>query len=330
MTSEIIEHYAGVVKDVLDDDICWTVVRPRSGRAEREQRRTARRQLTHLAPARLLPGVALDRKACRGARTGDGGRIFLVGAISHGQGVILGQCQVAGKRDEGPAARTLLERLDLARMVLTLDALRGKLKGVGGLDEARTRAGCLTDVPVDGLEDVCATVAGNPVVGLVQHHESGSCAFQAMAGAGDRLDTTGAAGAELNPLLADLDVVLLLGGGVGEHSAHYISGVRGLVDRGSGDLDEGQAHGLAHRIALLVEVGEPAGADELDDGQRSQDGSFPHPFNLRRQAVSYNHFPRSSIAYSHRMKRFCSGRLSQPGDQHRPLGRPGQHRPCPP
>ncbi|WP_442811530.1 ISAs1 family transposase [Streptosporangium sp. NBC_01755] len=71
----------------------------------------------------LLPGAALDGKACRGARTEQGGRVFLVGAISHEHGVILGQCQVAGKRGEGPAARTLLPRLEVAGTVLTLDAL---------------------------------------------------------------------------------------------------------------------------------------------------------------------------------------------------------------
>ncbi|WP_345006506.1 ISAs1 family transposase, partial [Streptosporangium album] len=70
-----------------------------------------------------MPGAALDGKACRGARTEQGGRVFLIGAISHEHGVILGQCQVADKRGEGPAARALLARLDAAGMVLTLDAL---------------------------------------------------------------------------------------------------------------------------------------------------------------------------------------------------------------
>ncbi|WP_177245398.1 ISAs1 family transposase [Streptosporangium canum] len=114
---------SGYVTDVVRREAPVPQIPDTPGPAEREQRRTARRRLTDPAPARLLPGVALDGKACRGARTGDGGRVFLVGAISHGQGVILGQCQVAGKRGEGPAARTLLERLDVAGMVLTLDAL---------------------------------------------------------------------------------------------------------------------------------------------------------------------------------------------------------------
>ncbi len=74
-------------------------------------------------PDGLLPGAALDGKASRGARTTDSGRVFLVGAISHEHGVVLGQGQVADKRGEGPAARALLTRLDVAGMVLTLDAL---------------------------------------------------------------------------------------------------------------------------------------------------------------------------------------------------------------
>lgn len=64
----------------------------------------------------------MDGKALRGARTADGGRVFLVGAISHEHGVILGQCQVASKKGEGPAARAL-PHLQIEGMVLTLDAL---------------------------------------------------------------------------------------------------------------------------------------------------------------------------------------------------------------
>lgn len=93
------------------------------GPTEREQRRAAQRRLTPRAPAGLLPGAALDGKVSRGARLAEGGRAFLVGAISHEHGVILGQCQVAGKRGEGSAARALLERLPVAGMVLTMDAL---------------------------------------------------------------------------------------------------------------------------------------------------------------------------------------------------------------
>jgi predicted transposase YbfD/YdcC len=92
------------------------------GPREREQRRAAGRQITHPAPDGLLPAAAVDGKACRGART-ETGRLFLVGAIGHDTGAVLGQCQVPDKRGEGPAARRLLSGLDVAGMVLTLDAL---------------------------------------------------------------------------------------------------------------------------------------------------------------------------------------------------------------
>lgn len=114
---------SGYVADVIRKVAAVPQIPDTPGPVEREQRRTAQRQLTHPAPPGLLPGIALDGKASRGARTADGGRVFLVGAISHEHGVILGQCQVAGKRGEGPAARTLLPRLEIARTVLTLDAL---------------------------------------------------------------------------------------------------------------------------------------------------------------------------------------------------------------
>jgi predicted transposase YbfD/YdcC len=92
------------------------------GPAEREERRAAQRAAEHPAPPGLLPAVAVDGKALRGART-EHGRVFLVGAIGHESGVVLGQRQVADKRGEGLAARELLTSLDVSGMVLTLDAL---------------------------------------------------------------------------------------------------------------------------------------------------------------------------------------------------------------
>jgi predicted transposase YbfD/YdcC len=92
------------------------------GPVEREERRAARRAAEHPAPAGLLPGAAVDGKALCGARTGTG-RVFLVGAIAHESGVVLGQRQVADKRGEGAAARDLLTSLEVSGMVLTLDAL---------------------------------------------------------------------------------------------------------------------------------------------------------------------------------------------------------------
>jgi predicted transposase YbfD/YdcC len=49
--------------------------------------------------------------------------VFLVAAIAHRSGVVLGQRQVADKRGEGTVIESLLAGLDVAGMVLTLDAL---------------------------------------------------------------------------------------------------------------------------------------------------------------------------------------------------------------
>lgn len=93
------------------------------GPPEREQRRAAQRSLEHPAPDGLLPAAAVDGKALRGARTPDGGRVFLVAAIEHATGAVLGQRQVPSKRGEGAAARDLLTGLAAPGMVWTLDAL---------------------------------------------------------------------------------------------------------------------------------------------------------------------------------------------------------------
>lgn len=92
------------------------------GPVEREQRRAATRLAQHPAPQGLMRAAALDGKALTGART-ENGRLFLVGAIDHTSGAVLGQAQVGDKRGEGQAARDLLTRLDLTGWVFTLDAL---------------------------------------------------------------------------------------------------------------------------------------------------------------------------------------------------------------
>ncbi|MGN9789334.1 transposase family protein [Nonomuraea sp. ZG12] len=89
---------SGYVADVTRQAAPMPQIPDTPGPIEREQRRVTQRQITHPAPEGLLPGAALDGKACRGARTAQGERIFLVGAISHEHGVILGQCQVADNR----------------------------------------------------------------------------------------------------------------------------------------------------------------------------------------------------------------------------------------
>jgi predicted transposase YbfD/YdcC len=89
---------------------------------EREQRRATARAITHPAPAGLLPAVAIDGKLLHGTRTPTG-QVFLVAAVTHQRGVILGQRQVPDKRGETAVIADLLAPLDVAGMMLTLDAL---------------------------------------------------------------------------------------------------------------------------------------------------------------------------------------------------------------
>ena len=89
---------------------------------EREQRRAAARAVTHPAPAGLLPAAAIDGKLLRGTHT-EAGQVFLVAAITHDRGIILGQRQVPNKRGENAVIADLLTPLDVAGMMLTLDAL---------------------------------------------------------------------------------------------------------------------------------------------------------------------------------------------------------------
>jgi predicted transposase YbfD/YdcC len=90
--------------------------------AEREQRRAATRAVTHPRPAGLLPAAAIDGKLLHGSRTPTG-QVFLVAAVTHDQAVILGQRQVPDKRGENAVIADLLTPLDVAGMMLTLDAL---------------------------------------------------------------------------------------------------------------------------------------------------------------------------------------------------------------
>ena len=92
------------------------------GPGEREERRAAQRADKHPVPDGVLPGAAVDGKALRGART-ESGQVFLVAALDHTSGAVLGQRQVPSKRGEGAAARDLLSGLDAPGMVWTLDAL---------------------------------------------------------------------------------------------------------------------------------------------------------------------------------------------------------------
>ena len=112
----------GWVADVARGVAPVPVVPATPGPPEREQRRAVQRAVEHPVPHGVLPGAAVDGKALRGART-DAGQVFLVGAVEHARGVVLGQRQVPSKRGEGVAAGDLLTGLNVPGMVWTLDAL---------------------------------------------------------------------------------------------------------------------------------------------------------------------------------------------------------------
>jgi predicted transposase YbfD/YdcC len=113
----------GFAADVVRGVAPVPVLPTAAGPLEREQRRAAQREIDHPVPPGLLPAAAVDGKALRGARTGKNGRTFLLGAISHVSGVVLGQRQVPDKKGEAAQVEALLAGLDTAGMVFTLDAL---------------------------------------------------------------------------------------------------------------------------------------------------------------------------------------------------------------
>lgn len=79
--------------------------------------------LQSLAGEQSGGALAIDGKTLRGARRGNGGQVHLLSAMLHGTGVILGQCEVEEKSNEIPAAPQLLDRIELAGITVTADAL---------------------------------------------------------------------------------------------------------------------------------------------------------------------------------------------------------------
>ena len=78
----------------------------------------------HHGPGRRR-ALAVDGKTLRGARcAADGRQVHLLAAMDHTSRAVLAQRQVAGAHEEVPAFQPLLAPLDLARTVITADALQ--------------------------------------------------------------------------------------------------------------------------------------------------------------------------------------------------------------
>lgn len=75
--------------------------------------------------ASLFTGTAIgfDGKVLKGARNEDGSQVHLLSAFVHQEGITIAQKQIASKSNEIPAARPLLEPLDLKGQVVTADAM---------------------------------------------------------------------------------------------------------------------------------------------------------------------------------------------------------------
>ena len=70
-----------------------------------------------------LTAVAIDGKSLHGTHTQESRRLHLLAAVSHELGIPLAQCAVGEKTNEIPVASQLLKHFDVARKVITTDAL---------------------------------------------------------------------------------------------------------------------------------------------------------------------------------------------------------------
>jgi predicted transposase YbfD/YdcC len=83
----------------------------------------ATRAVTNAPGCRPRRVIALDGKSARGARSAGGRAVHLLAAYDTGTGGVLGQAVVDGKTNEISAFAPLLDRIDIAGVIVTADAL---------------------------------------------------------------------------------------------------------------------------------------------------------------------------------------------------------------
>lgn len=84
-----------------------------------------------------LRAVAVDGKSVRGARTAEDRCPHLLAAITHTDGIVLGQVNVDVKTNEIPMLPTLLDTIDLTRTIVTADAMHCQKTHAGYLVDQR-------------------------------------------------------------------------------------------------------------------------------------------------------------------------------------------------
>jgi predicted transposase YbfD/YdcC len=95
---------------------------PEATRHEREQRRAAAQARKPPVPG-LLEQAAADGKTVRGATRPDGSQVHLLSVFHVSEGRAMAQREAGAKTNEIPELAPCTEGLDLAGMVVTLDAL---------------------------------------------------------------------------------------------------------------------------------------------------------------------------------------------------------------
>jgi hypothetical protein len=115
-------------KDLLKRLRCWCWRAPSEATFRRvlsmvDADEVDRRVCAWLAGLGERGAIAVDGKALRGSADGDKPAVHLLAAITHAQGVVVAQSQVAQKSNEIPGVKPLLAPLGLEGMTVTADAM---------------------------------------------------------------------------------------------------------------------------------------------------------------------------------------------------------------